>query len=145
MTPSDYGEHLKQSGLKNTRHRVAVLDILGQSSQPLAAEEVFLRLKDRGVSANLSTVYRTLEVLAEKGLATKLHITGDGRALFELNRMLHTHYLVCLGCKKILSIRHCPLEAYEKSLADETRYSIAGHRLDIYGYCPECQEKGREK
>ncbi len=37
--------------------------------------------------------------------------------------MLHTHYLVCLGCKKILSIRHCPLEAYEKSLADETQYT----------------------
>lgn len=136
---ADYGERFRQSGLKKTRHREAILDILTQSSQPLAAEDVFLQLKERRISVNLSTVYRALETMAEKGLASKLHITGNDRALFEYNHMLHTHYLVCLGCKKIVSIRHCPLEAYEKSLAAETRYSIAGHRLDIYGYCPECR------
>jgi len=55
--------------------------------------------------------------------------------------MVHRHYLICLGCKKIMPIDHCPLGDYEKSLAKKTNYLISGHRLDIYGYCPECKLK----
>jgi Fur family ferric uptake transcriptional regulator len=68
-------------------------------------------------------------------------VLGDNRALFELNRMVHKHYLVCLECKKMKAIECCPIEDYEKSLAKQTDYLISGHRLDIYGYCPKCREK----
>lgn len=132
---------VKLSGLKNTKCRTAILKVLEQSNQPIPAEQIFLELKEKNVTANLSTVYRTLDILAEKNLATKLNITGDNRALYEINRMEHRHYLVCLGCKKITSIDSCPVEEYEKRLAKETDYLISGHRLDIFGYCPECREK----
>jgi len=138
---ANFEENLKKSGLKNTKHRNAVLNILQKSNQPIAAEQVYLQLKQKEIAINLSTVYRTLETLAEKQLATKIIIAGDSRALFEYNQMVHKHYLICLGCKKIISIHHCPLESYEQSLADETGYLIEGHRLDVYGYCPECQKK----
>jgi len=138
---TDYANNLKRSGLKNTKQRTSILDILEQSDQPIAAEQVFLELKEKDISVNLSTVYRTLEALADKNMVTKLSIAGDNRALFEYNHMVHRHYLVCLGCKKILGIDSCPLEDYEKALAKETNYTIAGHKLDIYGYCPKCQEK----
>ena len=141
----DFGDDLRRSGLKNTKHRTAILDILEKSEQPLAAEQVFLELKEKDISANLSTVYRTLESLTDKNMVTKLNIAGDNRTLFEYNRMVHRHYLICLGCKKILAINRCPLEDYEKSLANETNYSIEGHKLDVYGYCPECREKGCRK
>jgi Fur family ferric uptake transcriptional regulator len=129
------------SGLKNTKSRSAILDVLKRSVQPISAEQVFLELKEKNITTNISTVYRTLDALADKNLATKLNITGDNRTLYELNRMMHRHYLVCLGCKKIMAIDSCPLEDYEESLAKETHYLISGHRLDIYGYCPECREK----
>lgn len=140
-----YAAYLARCGLKNTKHRTAILDILEQSDQPLTAEQVFIELKKRGVPANLSTVYRALEALSEKNLTVKLSIAGDGRTFFEYNRMVHKHYLVCLGCKKILAIKGCPLEEYEKVLEKETNYSIAGHKLDIYGYCPDCLKKERLK
>lgn len=132
---------IKLSGLKNTKSRSAILDVLERSAQPISAEQVFLALKEKNITANLSTVYRTLDALSDKNLATKLSVTGDNRALYELNRMVHRHYLVCLGCKKIMAIDSCPLEDYEKSLEKETNYVISGHKLDIYGYCPECKEK----
>lgn len=138
-----YARSLRQCGLKNTKQRTAILDILDCGTQPVAAEQVYLKLKEKNIPANLSTVYRTLDILAEKKLATKLSIVGDSRALFEFNRMTHRHYLVCLACKKILAIEHCPLEEYEKALEKETRYAISGHRLDIYGYCPECRLNNR--
>ena len=141
MAKKDFKKELASIGLKNTRHRIEILNILDRSAQPIPAEEVFLNLKDHGVTVNLSTVYRTLETLVDKGLATKVKVSGDNRALYELNRQVHKHYLVCLECKKMQAIEYCPLEDYEKSLAEQTDYLISGHRLDIYGYCPQCRDK----
>lgn len=140
---TEFGDNLKRSGLKNTKQRTAILEILEQNDQPMAAEQVFLELKNKDMPVNLSTVYRTLETLTDRNLATKLNITGENRTLFEYNQKVHRHHLVCLGCKKILTINRCPLNDYEKSLAKETNYSIAGHKLNVYGYCPECLQKDR--
>ncbi|MEA4998839.1 MAG: transcriptional repressor [Candidatus Limiplasma sp.] len=131
---------LKQSGLKNTRQRKAILDILASGNQPFAAEDVYLSLKQNQVDINLSTVYRSLETMREKNVVRKVSVAGDNRMLYELNLHTHQHYLVCVQCKKICPVGHCPLESFEKSVAQETNYTIMGHRLDIYGLCPDCQQ-----
>ncbi|NLM22310.1 MAG: transcriptional repressor [Peptococcaceae bacterium] len=143
----EFGDALRLSGLRNTRQRSAILEILGQSDQPLAAEQVFTELINKGIAVNLSTVYRTLDIFSAKNLATKLNITGENRTLFEYNKDVHRHYLICLGCKEIVPIKNCPLKGYEKSLAEETNYAIAGHKLDVYGYCPKCNQnrEGQEE
>lgn len=141
MNKTDFSERLKVNGLKCTKHRLMILEMLDKSSQPISAEQLFNVLQSKKIAINLSTVYRTLEVLCDKNLLNKLNIDNDNRTLFEINRMIHTHYLICLGCKKIISINHCPLEGYESKLAKETGYEIAGHKLDIYGYCPECRRR----
>jgi Fur family transcriptional regulator, ferric uptake regulator len=138
----DNKNDLKRSGLKNTRHRMAILDILEQSDRPIAAEQIFFELTKKDIRVNLSTVYRTLETLADKELAVKLSIAGDNRALFEYNHMIHRHYLVCLGCQKITAIDCCLLKDFDRSLEKKTNYKISGHKLDIYGYCPECRSSG---
>lgn len=135
----DHSGHLKDSGLKNTKQRTAILDILSVRKQPLAAEDVFLALKQNQVDVNLSTVYRSLETMSAKGVVRKVSVAGDNRMLYELNEHAHQHYLVCVNCKKIQPVGHCPLDAYEKAVAKDTNYAIMGHRLDIYGLCPECQ------
>jgi Fur family ferric uptake transcriptional regulator len=137
----DFDDELKKNGLKNTKHRETILEILDKSPQPLPVEDIFGLMRDKNIRVNLSTVYRTLETLCEKNLVTKLNFEGDGRTLFEYNRMIHRHYLICLGCKKIVTLDYCPLEGYEKALADKTDFMIAGHKLDVYGYCPECRKK----
>lgn len=134
-------DKLKHSGLKNTKSRRIILDILDQSNQPISAERISLELEKMKVSINLSTVYRTLETLSDKNLITKLSILDENRTLFEYNRKVHRHYLVCIKCKKILTIMACPIESYEKALEDETGFKIVGHKLYLYGYCPECQSK----
>ena len=141
MNKTEFDVYLRKNGLKNTKHRAAILNILDMSSQPIAAEQIFQETMKMSLSINLSTVYRTLEILFDKNLVTKLSIDGDNRTLFEINHMLHRHHLVCISCKKILTVEHCPLEDYEKILAKETNYTIAGHKLDIYGYCPDCRDK----
>jgi Fur family ferric uptake transcriptional regulator len=136
----DIGDDLKRSGLKNTRCRAAILNILEQSDQPVSADSLFRELGEKNITVSFSTVYRTREAQENKNLVVKLAIMGEDKAFFEYNGMGHRHYLICLGCKKILAIEHCPLKGYEESLKKETAYAISGHKLDIYGYCPACQK-----
>ncbi|WP_353852662.1 Fur family transcriptional regulator [Dehalobacter restrictus] len=137
---SEFGDDLKRSGLKNTKQRAAILEILEQNDQPMAAEQVFLELKNKDMLVNLSTVYRTLETLTDINLATKLDIAGEHRMLFEYNQKVHGHHLVCLQCKKILKIHRCPLKSYEETLERETYFKISGHKLVVYGLCLQCQK-----
>jgi Fur family ferric uptake transcriptional regulator len=136
----NYGNVLRREGLKNTKHRNSILEAIENSDQPIAAEQIYIELKERNTSINLSSVYRILESLVSKGLVIKLSITGDNKALFELNRMEHKHHLVCSGCKKMFSVDGCPLEEYEKQLHDKLGFNITGHNLEIFGYCKECQK-----
>jgi len=138
---SCYEDELKQSGLKITKNRKAIIDMLVQSGHPITAEQIYFELKENKVEINLSTIYRTLEALEDKGLVTKLNIMDNDRMYFEYNNLGHRHYLVCLGCKKILTIQGCPLESYEKVLEKETQFTMIGHRLYLYGYCLDCQKK----
>jgi Fur family ferric uptake transcriptional regulator len=132
---------LKNSGLKTTKSRKAILDILIKSNQPMAAEEIFLALKEEQLTINLSTVYRTLESLENKDLVTKISIMDDDRMLFEYNKSGHRHYLVCVTCKKIVTVQNCPLGSYERTLENETHFNIIGHKLYLYGYCEDCQRR----
>ncbi len=134
-----YSDILKSTGLKNTRHRNSILEILESCENPLSAEQIFLDLKEKNISINLSSVYRTLENLVAKGLLTKSNLNGDNRALFEFNRMEHKHHLICSGCRKIVPVDECPLEMYEKLLQDKTGFDVTGHKLEIYGYCQDCK------
>ena len=132
---------LKEYGLKNTPGRQAVLEVLAQTEEPVSAEEVYRRIlagaekPSRPVS--LSTVYRTLSTLAEKGLL--LRSSGpDGTLLYQLRDSRHRHYLICTRCGSSVPIPGCPLEGLERSLGAETGFSITGHNLELYGLCPRC-------
>ncbi|NLO49261.1 MAG: transcriptional repressor [Clostridiales bacterium] len=141
MEKWDFSEIIKSSGLKNTKHRISILEALERSDRPVSADQLYTELRLRKMSANLSTVYRTLETLCEKNLVSKVNIPEGDRTFFEFNRMVHKHYLVCLSCKKFLAIEHCPLRNYEKTLEEKTDFTITGHRLNVFGYCPECRQK----
>lgn len=132
---------LKKSGLKNTKHRADILKVLEGHTSPVTAEDIFLTLKENGKQISFSTVYRILEVLVEKDLALKISSEGSESALFELNRSIHRHYLVCLGCHKMLPIDDCPIEDFEKELTGKTGFEVTGHNLEIYGYCRECRKQ----
>ena len=134
-------DRFKKSGLKNTKSRKLILDILIKSDQPISAEQIFLELKENKIEINLSTVYRTLESFEHKNLVTKINIIDDQRMLFEYNQVGHRHYLICVMCKKIITVQNCPLGSYEKNLEKETQFSIVGHKLYLYGYCEDCQKK----
>jgi Fur family ferric uptake transcriptional regulator len=80
---------LTEKGLKNTKTRALVLQILDQATNPMTVDEIFLEMKKNDSSINLSTVYRTLETLLKKAFVVKTNLMEDSRSRYELNRMEH--------------------------------------------------------
>lgn len=141
MEMTDFSQTMRQYGLKSTKIRLSILAVLSQNEQPLDAEQIFSALKAQNAAANLSTVYRALDSLAEKKLITAMTLFGAHRMLYTFNRPTHRHYLICLGCKRMLPVEGCPLAGYEKQLERQTGFLIAAHQLDLYGHCPACLQK----
>ncbi len=131
-------EQLKAAGLKYTPHRMKVLAMLSELEDALSAEDIYRRLSDAGCTINLSTVYRTLDSLAEKRLISRSVQMDQSKALYEMSGRMHKHYLICTGCSRRVELENCPVHRIEHELAEQTGFRIEAHRLEIYGLCPEC-------
>jgi Fur family ferric uptake transcriptional regulator len=130
---------LAVNGLKKTKSRSAIISVLKEADTPLSADDIFIRIREQGSTANLSTVYRTLDIMESKGLVNKI-IMSDGKGRFELLGQSHRHHLICTGCHKTVSIDQCPLDKLQKDVKKHTNFEITGHRLELYGLCPDCRK-----
>ena len=127
-------------GYKNTKSRKAVIEVLETAELPITAEEIHITIRNKGFSTNLSTVYRTLELLESKGLIEKSAMLGS-KARYQLVCEGHRHHVVCTGCHRMITIADCPLGIIEKKIGETTKFDITGHKLELYGLCPECRKK----
>ena len=141
MSYEERGEILRRSGLRHTKQRDSIIEVLDASVDPDSAKDIYTRLIDKGIPVDLSTVYRTLDALESAGTVRRIVTENDDFAYYEFTGRGHHHYLICLECRKIRSIDYCPLASYEISLSKETDFIIEGHSLNIYGHCPECSHK----
>ncbi|ABN51782.1 MAG TPA: transcriptional repressor [Hungateiclostridium thermocellum] len=131
---------LAKIGCKNTKSRKAVIEVLENAENPLSAEDIFLCIKKQGSSVNLSTVYRTLDLMESKSVVNKI-VMMDGKARYELTVDGHRHHLVCTNCHKSVPIDFCPLENMEKDIGMRSDFDITGHKIEIYGICPNCKKE----
>lgn len=125
----DISKTLSDIGLKCTKQRVEVMEILSRANAPMTAENIYANAE--GIS--LSTVYRIAEKLVEKGVATKNTIRDSDKFYYEIADNKHRHYAICLGCGGMRYVDICPVHSLKIS-----NFEVTGHKLEIYGYCDEC-------
>ena len=130
---------LKAVNLKTTKKRILILSVLNRSNIPLTSEDI-LEKASKEVNINLSTVYRALNALTEKGILLK-QLSNDGKTYYQINNRQHKHQLVCSLCNKIVLVNCCPLRKFEDELCQETGFTITSHNLEFTGICPECAKK----
>ena len=104
----DYKRLLHSHRMKSTKPRNAVLSVLGEKDCVLTAEEIYRALVQKGDGVNFSTVYRVLELFAEKRLVTKTFFSDSRSYGFSLKTAEHMHHLICMKCHK-RSISHIVL------------------------------------
>ncbi|MCR4402413.1 MAG: transcriptional repressor [Firmicutes bacterium] len=133
---------LKAHGLKLTRQRRAVLRVVTTTNGRLDAAKVCEDAKAECPEIGLTTVYRTLEILAEMGALRRLHLP-DGCSTYAPASPGHRHHLVCLQCGKAVEFEGCDLAAFLDSVASQTGFEVEDHWLQLLGRCPTCRRTQR--
>jgi Fur family transcriptional regulator, ferric uptake regulator len=135
---------LGKENLRKTKARKLILEVL-KNSLPKTAGEIFSLIKEKNGQFSLSTVYRTCETLAQKGILLKSNFIDDGAARYEYLKTEHTHHAICLGCNKIISIDDCPFGKFDQLMQSKYDFDVKSHRIEIYGYCHDCKQNKNEK
>ncbi|PKL77001.1 MAG: transcriptional repressor [Candidatus Melainabacteria bacterium HGW-Melainabacteria-1] len=126
---------LKASGLKLTRTRRALLEVLVKEHGPFTIEELQQRLDG---SCDIATVYRNMTAFGEFGLVRPCDF-GDGLTRYEwAHSHEHHHHIICQRCRLVEELEHCVVEELEQLVASRG-YSNVSHRLEFYGLCQNCQ------
>lgn len=139
-TKTNFNTLLKTNGLKVTKHRSSILEVIENNNYPITADEIYLTLKEKNISINLSSVYKILDILVSSSLIVKCSFGDNNKTLYEINDFQHKHHLICNSCKRIFPINNCPISNYEKQLKLSMDFEVTNHKLEIYGYCKDCRK-----
>ena len=140
FTANKIASVLKKNGYKLTPQRRAILTAMALSSEHLSPSALFTRVNKMHSGIGLVTIYRTLDILVNLGLACKVH-TEDNSASYIMRRPLeHHHHLVCSKCGSVIDFVECDLSSLERTLAAKTGFKIESHLLEFTGCCRECRK-----
>ena len=129
--PPDYETVLHDAGLRITRPRRIILEILNQSEGHPDATRIFERAVAMDHRISLATVYRTMKLLEESG-AIQRHAFGGGPARFEQAKSEHHDHLIDLDTGEVIEFADARIEALQEEIAARLGYEITDHRLELY-------------
>ncbi len=123
---------------RETRQRTAVSSALGQAQEFISAQELHARLRERGDSVGLATVYRTLQHLTEDGEVDVLR-TADGESVYRRCSSGHHHHLVCRNCRKTVEVDSVAVERWARRIGEENGFADVDHVVEVFGTCSDCE------
>jgi Fur family ferric uptake transcriptional regulator len=128
---------LKESGLKLTEPRKAILTTLIHDHGPFTAEQIHKRISRR--VCDLATIYRCLTSLEDAQILRRCEF-GDGSARYEMAEpgLQHHHHVVCNKCKKVEIVDDSEIEDIDR-FARKRGYANVSHNLEFFGLCPSCK------
>ncbi len=133
--------HLKRVGLKQTAQRDTILRTFLETRDHLSTEELHRLVQKKDAGIGYTTVYRTLKLLTESGLASEVAF-HDGIARYEhqYNRRSH-HHMVCTECGSSVEFFSHEVDKLEQEIGGKYRYLTTRHTFQIYGVCEDCRKK----
>jgi Fur family transcriptional regulator, ferric uptake regulator len=137
-------QELLKRGYRLTPQRTMVIDILHNANQHISAEEIFMELKRKYPYANVSTVYRTLELLNELGLAAVIE-TKEGIARYHVKEHSYHHHLICNKCGTMAELPMSELMPLEKGLVKKYGFKADLRHIAVFGVCSKCQQTADDK
>jgi Fur family ferric uptake transcriptional regulator len=126
-------------GTRPTRQRRAVVSALQGFEDFRSAQDIHDLLRRNGDNVGLSTVYRTLQALADSGEVDVLR-SEDGEAVYRRCSTSHHHHLVCRSCGRTVEIEGPAVERWADRVAGEHGFTEVSHTLEIFGTCPRCSD-----
>ncbi|MDO8671661.1 MAG: Fur family transcriptional regulator [Dehalococcoidia bacterium] len=137
-TVPDSFARLQARGYKLTGPRRRIIEKLYDQRRAFTALELHQLLTGEGVS--LASVYRTIGLLVEIGLAETATRSGDEQRYIACSPGQHHHHVVCSRCGQVADITDCLLEPFEDLVRERTNFTIESHTLEFHGYCAACRQ-----
>lgn len=137
-------DHIQQSGLRRTSQRDLILEIFLKTEEHLTSEDLYWLVQKQDPSVGHTTVYRTLKLLTEAGLAREVRF-GDGKTYYEhhYNHAHHDH-LICTECGKVIEFFSAEIEDLQDKMAEKYGFVLTNHSLRMWGVCEDCRKNTKE-
>lgn len=130
-------EHLSKHQLKLTRQREQILSVFLRMEH-ITAEQMYRLLAKKDPHIGLATIYRTLNLFCEAGLAQARHFGAQTQYDNVAHKGHHDH-LICTSCGKIVEFENLEIERLQEEVAAKKSFTIQTHKLELYGLCSSCQ------
>lgn len=145
MERSLFKNFIKTKGLRQSGQRDRVVETFLVLKGHASAEELLGQVRKQDKKIGLTTVYRTLKLLTECGLATERKFNRQV-SIFEPARLgQHHDHLICLRCGRILEFENKAIETLQEAVARDQGFAITHHILELYGTCLDCSKNSRKK
>ena len=136
-----FAEYIHRHSLKDTPQRRLIVDVFFKSAKHLSSEELYTQVRAADSGVGQATVYRTLKLLCDAGLAKEMHF-GDGSARYEpVSDDTHHDHLICNNCGKNIEVVDEDIERLQEALAQRHGFVLTSHRMYLYGVCRDCRGK----
>ncbi len=137
--PGGIGSKLSELGYRLTPQRVMILSAIENSDDHVSAEEIYTQVIAKYPNVNISTVYRTLELLKQLGLVTETDF-GEGRVKYHPANKGHHHHLVCKECGTIIDLDESVMVPVKDALLREYKFIADLEHMAIFGRCVNCSK-----
>lgn len=132
--------HMQRAGLKRTTQRDLIVDVFLRTEDHLSSEDLYRLVKEVDSSIGQTTIYRTLKLLVEAGLASEVRL-GDGRTRYEPNNKFpHHDHMICTECNRTIEFYSAELKELQTSIAAAHGFTPSQHSLRIFGKCQTCED-----
>ncbi|MEV0581417.1 Fur family transcriptional regulator [Nonomuraea sp. NPDC050310] len=137
MVETSWHEELRARGYRVTPQRQLVLEAV-KALEHATPEEICTRVRETARGVNISTVYRTLELLEELGMVTHTHLS-HGAPTYHLTADADHVHVVCRACEKVFEVSPELAEGLVKSLDEQFGFTADVHHLTVFGRCSDCR------
>ncbi len=136
--PGDIASKLTEQGYRLTPQRIMILSAIDNSNDHISAEEIYAQVAAKYPNVNISTVYRTLELLKQLGLVTETDL-GGGRVRYHPVEKGHHHHVICQECGAVIDLDESVLSSVKDILLREYGFIADLRHLAIFGRCVKCR------
>ncbi|HEY3497302.1 MAG TPA: Fur family transcriptional regulator [Polyangiaceae bacterium] len=138
---TDLDSFMARRGLRSTDQRRLIIDKLFSAHEHVTIDSLLEQVRAVDPRVGYATVYRTLKLLTESGVAQEHHF-GDGHTRYEIaDSEAHHDHLICVECGKIVEFEEPAVEQMQERVAQRYGFEIRAHKHEIYGVCADCQRK----
>lgn len=134
---------------RNTRQKKLIIDCLRRNDgSHMTVEEIFRLIQQQDEQISIATVYRNLRLLEEQGIVSKVFVSDEATAFYEMRDLAATHshhHLICRQCGAIIDFEEDLLGSIEKIIEETKGFQIQDHHVAFYGICSDCAERNRRE